>query len=1044
MKSVNTKQRPAAARRAARGLRSIRLAAPLFCLLALACALFAGGRERVASASAQGEKARAAASADKATARGRGARAVNPAKPAAVKTRGAFPLADQIGCVRDPLPVAINGGTISGSLAAGDCANPVDGSLYDAYSFQGTAGQFVLISMTSSAVDAYLYLLRPNETQLTYRTIQNDDTLGGNNEVLLDSRVVVVLPETGTYTILANSAVPDQTGSYQLSVTGGCPATPNITPGTFNGTLGGNDCRLHDNTFVDVYSFTAAAGQRVSVTMQATGGSTLDSFLFLLSNDGFTELARNDDGLTGGGDGNRSARIPAPDAGAGAGFATLPAAGTYYILANTFGPNETGNYSLTLAFDGTCPTQAVTGGQTVNGTLATSDCRLPFDGSFMDVYTFEGTAGQPFSATMTSGAFDAYLLLYDPQGFLVDENNNGGGGSNARIPDGGGNITLPVSGTYRIYANAVAPDLVGGYTLTVGSTANCTVTLPQTSRANVPAAGGQFTDSYTVPAGCPAPTVTSNSAFITNASAAAPNAQGQGTFTYTVAANAGAARNGTLSVGGQTFTVSQQASCAVGLSPTVAPFAQAGGAGRFTVVPDNNDAQCAWAATTTANWITINTGATGTGTNRVTYTVAANQTGATRTGTVVVNGTVHTVTQLSGAAPTVAFSQATFSVGEGVASRSATLTVSRTGDIAGASTVEYRTAAETAAQAQVPCNPTQTQARGTASPRCDFAATLDTLVFAPNEAEKTVAIPLVNDVHVEGNETFQVELAGAQGATLGAQTTATVTITDDDTAPPTTNPVRPPLPYGAETGRFFVRMQYLDFLGREPEQGEPWTAVLANCPNPENPANQPNAPSAACDRILVSKSFFESPENTLKGRFVFLYHKVAFGSAQNPNYFPEYADYVTDLQRVTGKTAAETIDKRNTFAEEFVNRPAFTARYNGTTNAAYVDTLLANVNTTLTQAGSGFTRDSLVADLTAGTKTRAEVLRLIVESPEVSAQQFNHAYVATQYYGYLRRTPDLGGYLSWLNAINQNRDNLRVMVDGFLNSTEYVFRFGPN
>ena len=52
-----------------------------------------------------------------------------------------------------------------------------------------------------------------------------------------------------------------------------------------------------------------------------------------------------------------------------------------------------------------------------------------------------------------------------------------------------------------------------------------------------------------------------------------------------------------------------------------------------------------------------------------------------------------------------------------------------------------------------------------------------------------------------------------------------------------------------------------------------------------------------------------------------------------------------------------------------------------------------------------------------------------------------------QYYGYLRRTPDLGGYQSWLTAISSGGDettNRRLMVDGFLNSTEYVWRFGPN
>ena len=1061
MKSVNSSNRPALAKRAAD--RRLWLFAPLLAL-ALACGLLAGDASRARAASqdaAQQKGGSSASAAGKGAGQTRAARPDAAAKTAGGKSRGAVPLANAIGCATNPQPITI-GGAVSGTLANGDCRSPLDDTFYDAYTFQGTAGQLVIISLTSPSFaqggfDPYLYLLVPGETTLSYRTIQNDDA----DDTTLNSVLVGVLPVTGQYTIIANLFPPTQsnpsrpqTGSYQLSVTGGgaaCAATP-IGAGQVNGTLGSGDCRLPDNSPVDVYSFTASAGQQVSVEMNSTA---LDSFLFLLSTDGFTELARNDDGLNGGGDANsqRGARIPAPSTGQGAGLATLPAAGTYYILAKPFAPEQSGGYALALTLGTNCPTQPISASQSANGTLATSDCRLPFDGSFMDVYTFEGTAGQQINVSMTS-TFDNFLLLYDPAGYLVYEDNNGGGGTNARIPhpDDGTFLTLPVGGTYRIYANAAAPGATGAYTLTVASSVNCTVTLtPQTSRQNVPSAGGQFTDSFTVPAGCPAPTVTTNSAFITGLSVTV-NSQGQGTFAYTVAQNTtGQSRTGTISVGGQTFTVAQQSACAVGLSPTVAPFGQGGGAGRFTVVPDAANAQCAWTATTSANWIAINTGATGTGTNRVTYTVAANNTGATRTGTITVNGQTHTVTQLAGAAPTVAFSAATFSGGEGQIPQGQTqtslvVTVTRLGDTAGASTVEYRTVAETDAQAQVPCNPTQTQVRGTASPRCDFATTIDTLTFAAGEVTKTFAIPLINDVHVEGAETFQIELADPRGATLGAQSTATVTINDDDTVQPTQNPVRPPLPYGPDSPRFFVRMQYLDFLSREPEAGEPWTAVLLRpgC-NPETPPSV----QTDCDRIGVSKAFFESDENRRKGRFVFLYHKASFGSAQNPNYFPEYRDWVVDLRRVTGQTAAETIDKLNTFSENWVTRPAFAARYNGKTNDQFVDELLANVNSTgaLTQAGSGFTRDSLVADLNSGAKTRADVLRLIVESPEVSERQFNHAYVATQYYGYLRRTPDLGGYLSWLGAISAPGDvnaNRRAMIDGFLNSTEYVFRFGPN
>ncbi|MFL6207677.1 MAG: DUF4214 domain-containing protein, partial [Pyrinomonadaceae bacterium] len=219
---------------------------------------------------------------------------------------------------------------------------------------------------------------------------------------------------------------------------------------------------------------------------------------------------------------------------------------------------------------------------------------------------------------------------------------------------------------------------------------------------------------------------------------------------------------------------------------------------------------------------------------------------------------------------------------------------------------------------------------------------------------------------------------------------------------------------------------------------------LNNCQDVNN--IDPNSPSAACDRITVSTAFFGSPEFQLKGTFVFLFEKVAFGSAGTPNFVPKYVDFATDLRRVTGSTAAEVFAKRLDFTEDFVTRAAFITRYNGMTNADYVDTLLANVGATLAapDPNSGVTRNSLVNDLNANSKTRADVLRAIVESVEVNQKQFNSAFVAAQYYGYLRRTPDTPGYNAWFNYLTAHPTDSRTMVNGFVNSAEYRLRFGPN
>jgi hypothetical protein len=1028
-----------------RGVRRLGVRA-LFVALACALALTGGAARFGASAqktAQQGETKQAGASNKVAPlTASRGKFKAGGVKTAAAPSGDAQPLV--LGCTNTTATITI-GTPINGALASGDCLNPIDGSFYDAYSFTGTAGQEIVINMTSTAFDTYLYLLAPGETSITSATVQDDDGgtggIGGQNT---NSRILnFTIPTTGTYTILANSFDVGAVGAYTLTLSAGsvCSSTPTvITPVTGGvvsktGTLQSPDCTLDDGSFYDIYTFNGTAGQQVAMQLSAN----FDTFLFLVGPDG-DELARDDNGT-----GTSNARIPAIVANFGASpSARLPQTGTYRIIANSAAAGATGSYTLVLGVDSaSCPSTSISTGQTVTGALASGDCRLPADSSFIDVYTFTGTAGQTVGVTMTSTDFDAYLFILDKDGKELDEDDNGGGGSNAHLPSGKRTFTgvLPANGTYTIYANSALTGKVGAYTLALTGSQACTYALTSASRT-VTSAGGTFSDAYTTQTGCAAPTVASNStSFITAGTATVPDTSGSGTFTYTVAANTTtSARLGTLTVGGQTFTLNQSAAgCATTIFPNVLAFTQAGGAGRFTVFPASS--QCnTWTASTANTWIHITAPASGSGsgTNRVRFTVDANSGTTTRTGAITVGTSTLTITQTSTATtPQVQFSSSNYSVNENDASKSIQITIQRLGDTTGAATVEYSTVDDPAA---VPCS----TANGTAYARCDYVTTIDTLTFNAGQTAKTVSIPLIDDVHVEGNETFHVVLSNPQGASLGTPVDTTVTIVDNDTAQATTNPIHNQNVAAGQTA-FFVRMQYLDFLSREPETGEPWTAVYAPCPNQDN--TDPNSPSANCDRISVSKNFFLSQEFQLKGFFVFLYYKVSFGSSSNPNYFPAYEEIIPDMRRVTGSTTEERIDKTFNFAEDWVTRTAFVTRYGSLSNAQFVDTLLSNVGATLTTTDpvSGQTRNSLVAALDGGTKTRAEVLRIIVESQEVNRIQFNPAFVAMQYYGYLRRTPELSGYIGWLNTINPPTSaNPRDMVNGFVNSAEYYLRFGPN
>ncbi len=92
-----------------------------------------------------------------------------------------------------------------------------------------------------------------------------------------------------------------------------------------------------------------------------------------------------------------------------------------------------------------------------------------------------------------------------------------------------------------------------------------------------------------------------------------------------------------------------------------------------------------------------------------------------------------------------------------------TLTVNRTGGSDGAVTVDYATA------------------DGSATAGEDYTAQSDTLTFAENDTSETITIAITDDMDVESNETFTVSLSNPTGgATLGANTTVTVTIIEDD------------------------------------------------------------------------------------------------------------------------------------------------------------------------------------------------------------------------------------------------------------------------
>ncbi|PYS92782.1 MAG: hypothetical protein DMF64_07960 [Acidobacteria bacterium] len=377
--------------------------------------------------------------------------------------------------------------------------------------------------------------------------------------------------------------------------------------------------------------------------------------------------------------------------------------------------------------------------------------------------------------------------------------------------------------------------------------------------------------------------------------------------------------------------------------------------------------------------------------------------------------------------PALQFGAASYNVDE--AAGRLTLTVTRNGDTSGAASVDYQTTDTDTFT--VGCADTVNN-HGGAYARCDFATAVGTLSFAPGETSKTITVPVIDDAIVEGDETFQVKLTNAVGATLNTPSTATVTIKDNDQAGQP-NPIF--------SSPFFVRQQYLDFLSREPDTAgfNAWLGVLNGCSDVNN--------NPACDRILVSQSFFGSPEFQLKGFYVFRFYKLAF------NRLPEYPEIVSDMSFVAGATPEEVFARKAQLAVNFTARQEFQSAYGSMTNAQYVSALLGryqltSITTPDPQQPDGTAKVTLssadlVNRLGAGSLSRAQVLRAVADSDQVAQAEFNNAFVAMQYYGYLRRKPEAAGYQAWLQVLQGG--DIRTMVNGFMNSQEYRLRFGnPN
>lgn len=444
---------------------------------------------------------------------------------------------------------------------------------------------------------------------------------------------------TVNFTVAANTGAASRTGTLtiagatftveQAGVNGTCLPVPISNGQTLSGALVNGDCfsRRRTSSFADRYTFTARSGELVAITLSAS----IDTYLYLFGPEGQL-VAENDQG------GTASSRIPASS-----GFLTLAAAGTYTIEVTTFSGAVTGTYSLNLnlvppgcgSFGILPTTRAFDASGGVGSLQVATGSNCPWTAtnnlSWVAITSGSGAGSVPVNFTVAPnvGAFRRGTLTIAGNTFTVEQ--AGAGGKCSPIPISAGQTVNGVLSTAdcrlrpgddSLYVNRYSFTALAGQQVILSASntdpasssfvpflylENADGVVLRQGQARVPASSGTFA----IPA--------------------------DGTYLIEVSSNF---LNGT---GAYSLTLAVlPPGCGYSVSPSLQSFEAIGGTGSVRVAAS---VDCPWTATTNADWITINSGATGAGNGLVNFTVAPNSGNSYRSATLAIGGQAVTVEQ---------------------------------------------------------------------------------------------------------------------------------------------------------------------------------------------------------------------------------------------------------------------------------------------------------------------------------------------------------------------------------------------------------------
>jgi len=851
-----------------------------------------------------------------------------------------------------------------------------------------------------------------------------------------------------------------------------------------------------------------------------------------------------------GGSGPGSVNVTAPNgcswsASSTAGFVTITSGasgsgnGTVnFTVADNDGPKRSASIvvgqkvmNITQDPGGGCVPRPILVGQTVNTSLSTGSCPLG-DGTYYDPYTFDGLAGQQVSILMTA-SYDTYLFLLRPDGSVLAEDDDGGGGSNARIPAGGGLLTLPATGTYTILANTFNPNQTGQYSLTLNGAPLSDLSVSQSVAHDRVAPGSRVI--YLV-------TVTNNAGTLANSITVTDNLPATVTFVSCGAADGSCGGTGN----NRTATFS---SLAVGASAMAVMIATVNNSNAPDTVisntttvstsgPDpnaNNDSATATFTVKASPFISRANGRIAFGSDRNfsnstqpsgIYAINSDGAGESYFANIPLYAAAFAwspdgsrIAYRKGLAGSLYGDEirvanpdgsSAVKVAGSVFERNSRIAWAPNGTklaFIGLNSFIYTVNADGTGLAKIPNSPQFVNDLSWSPDGAMFAYSDENNVFVMNADGSAQANLTLGRVSISGeparsilphwspdgtrlvfeaqsNNYRRLFMMKPDGSALAAPfdlyaqqpawspdgsqlafislNSLYVSNPDGTGLTQVTNngfynamPEWQPLANALDQPSFFVRQHYLDFLNREPDPAglAYWTGQITPC-----------GVDLACvrgKRLDVSNAFFFELEYQQTGAYVYRLYRAAYGNNQpapnadgsNPteaHKLPAYAVFAPDRAQVVG--GANLAQGQLTFANTFVQRSEFLAKYPASLDGpAFVDAVLATIQNDF---GVDLTsqRAGLIALFNSGGRA-AVMYRLADDNPQTNPinnrafidAEYNRAFVFTEYAGYLRRDSDIGGFLFWLAQVNSGplRDTAKqhAMVCSFVTSGEYQLRF---